>query len=242
MVAQIDRKGRSKWHRKVIKIEALGAQGRIFWDLDRLGQAWFFYVFAFGQKASQNYEKQLLSGIRAPELRFPHPLTIQVGHYTGRFWLDSTFSYLTTPDTGRCRRILAPTGFWRGSKESFFERKWIQNEKNEVLEGGLKKHDVLIGFFMPKWESWNGKFFWSHYTCCNLRDLGGQENWSKMEVQMPPKRHQSWSVWRPRCDLWDVDECKLAFFMFLGAGKRRAEQKPKSSDFRRSKIENGLKS
>ena len=145
MVAQIDRKGRSKWHRKVIKIEALGAQGRIFWDLDRLGQAWFFYVFAFGQKASQNYEKQLLSGIRAPELRFPHPLTIQVGHYTGRFWLDSTFSYLTTPDTSQCRQILAPTGF--SLKINIKSQKSIQ-------EGILKKQYFEIDFWYQKGRPW----------------------------------------------------------------------------------------
>ena len=37
-----------------------------------------------------------------------------------RFWPDCTFSCLTTPDTGRCRRILAPTGIWMGLRNEHF--------------------------------------------------------------------------------------------------------------------------
>ena len=38
----------------------------------------------------------------------------QGGFIKLRFWPDSTFSYLTTRDTGRYRRILAPTGDFEG--------------------------------------------------------------------------------------------------------------------------------
>ena len=44
-----------------------------------------------------------------------------------------------------------------------------------------------IDFVMPKWEAWNGKNRFSHNTCCKLRDSGGQETNSKMEVLMVSK-------------------------------------------------------
>ena len=66
-----------------------------------------------GPKSRTN---RLWGGRMGPITLFWTAIKIQVGHYTGRFQLESTFSYLTTPDTGRCRQFLAPTGVWRGSK------------------------------------------------------------------------------------------------------------------------------
>ena len=51
---------------------------------------------------------------------------------------------------------------------------------------------------MLKWEAWNGKKDFSHYTCCKLRDLGGQENWSKKWCQQSSKMVSKSSFGHPR--------------------------------------------
>ena len=72
---------------------------------------------------------------------------------------------------------------------------------------------------------------YSHCTCCRLRDFGGQENLLKIQVQITQKRHQNWSIKRPRYDLlrlWWIS-ASLCFLCFWGAGKRRAQKSPNIS-------------
>ena len=63
--------------------------------------------------------------------------------------------------------------FWRPldltgvPKSTIFGKIRKTNEKNEVQETGWKKHDFYL-FLMPKWEAWNGKKKFSHYTCCKI--------------------------------------------------------------------------
>ena len=47
--------------------------------------------------------------------------------------------------------IVAPIGFWMGvPKSTFFETKKKKNEKNEVQEAALKKHDYFLSIFDAK--------------------------------------------------------------------------------------------
>ena len=68
-------------------------------------------------------------------------------------------------------------------------------------KGVLETHHLLIDFRCQHGSPEMLKKILLHYKCCNLRDLSGQENWLKMKTQMAPKRHQDWSLWRPRSDL-----------------------------------------
>ena len=53
---------------------------------------------------------------------------------------------------------------------------------------GFEKTWFVDWFLMLKWEAWNDKKKkCSHYTCCKLGDLGGQENWSKKWCQKSTK-------------------------------------------------------
>ena len=59
-----------------------------------------------------------------------------------RFWPDSTFSYLTMPDTGQCRGLLAPTGFLIKSTYNYKKGCPGQRLENMFLDRPL----------MPTWE------------------------------------------------------------------------------------------
>ena len=82
---------------------------------------------------------------------------------------------------------------------------------------------------MPKWEAGNGLQIFLHHTCCNLEDVGGQENWSKMKVQMAPPSHQNWSIGRPRCVCfrysWIGASLFLFFYVFGGCQKAAPKNK-----------------
>ena len=51
------RKWKAKWHQKGIKIEAVGAHGLIFLDVDGFEQAWFLDVLGGWQNMGQKIEK-----------------------------------------------------------------------------------------------------------------------------------------------------------------------------------------
>ena len=51
----------------------------------------------------------------------------------------------------------------------------------------------------------------SHYTCCKLQDLGGQENLRKMDAKMDPKSDQNGTKNHP-------DAGFLRFWSVLGGG------------------------
>ena len=106
---------------QVIKTEALGVQGRIFWNLYGFGPHYVFLCFFVWQKGGPpKQQNHVLGGCRAPKVRFWMPFKIQRGPL---YWQILADSYLTTPDTGRCRRILAPVGFWRGPPINVFLRR-----------------------------------------------------------------------------------------------------------------------
>ena len=76
----------------------------------------------------------------------------------------------------------------------------------------LNKNDLLIDLWCQSKRPEMFKKRFSHYTCCNLRDLGGHENWSKMEVQMAPTSHQHWSLGCPRSHFWSFYGFRQACF------------------------------
>ena len=122
--------------------------------------------------------------------------------------------------------VLAPTGFWRGPQIFTCWTNHNNMKKNEVHEWGLEKHDLLIDFRCQNEMPEMVKKRFSVYTCCNLIDVGGQETWSKIEVQNVPTSHQHWNIGHPRCDSFEtlVVFGKLVFLMFWGAGKRWAKK------------------
>ena len=78
----------------------------------------------------------------------------------------------------------------------------------------------------------------SHYNCCSLRDLGGHENLSKMEIQLAPKRHQPWSIKRRRRDFFQIlmNFGKLVFCCFWRLAKGGPKE-TKTRDLGRAEIE-----
>ena len=78
----------------------------IFEILMDLGKLVCLILFGAGKRwAPKNKTKKQMLG----EMLDPNDNTGWVLKL--RLWPDSTFSYLTTPDTGRCRQILWRTGF-----------------------------------------------------------------------------------------------------------------------------------
>ena len=75
------------------------------------------------------------------------------------------------------------------------------NEKKEVQETGLRKHDCFIDFRYQNGRLEIVEKRFSHYTCCKLRDLGGQENWSKKGCRHShPKWYQNRALGDQRSD------------------------------------------
>ena len=63
----------------------------------------------------------------------------------------------------------------------------------------------------------------SHYTCCKLQDLGGQENLRKMDAKMDPKSDQNGTKNHPDAGFlrfWSVLGGGV-FSTFFGTGKSR---------------------
>ena len=63
----------------------------------------------------------------------------------------------------------------------------------------------------------------SHYTCCKLQDLGGQENLRKMDAKMDSKSEQNGTKNHPDARFlrfWNVLGGGV-FSTFLGTGKSR---------------------
>ena len=114
MVRNIDRKLKSKWYQKGIKIEALGVQGKTFENFMDFGKPISFMSFdVLGnwQKAAQQIQKIRFLVTRAGPWRRKDE-TVREFHNPGwttelRFWPFWLIlhPYLTTPDTGRCRQI-----------------------------------------------------------------------------------------------------------------------------------------
>ena len=101
--------------------------------------------------------------------------------------------------------------------------------KNEIQEEGLKKHDLLIDFWCQHGRPETVTKRFPHYTCSNLGYLGGQEKLLKMEVQTASKRHQNWSLWRPRYDFlifwWILASLFFRCFWGLAKGEPNKIQK-----------------
>ena len=122
-------KMRSKWHQQIIKIEVLGVQCFIFWDLYVFGQACFFYPFSVGQKASPNHEQiDFWAAWWARERYFREPLIIQGGHL---YWQILARLYILLSDNA---------GFWGDSKIVSFRT----ISKNDDQEQCLKKHETIM--------------------------------------------------------------------------------------------------
>ena len=87
-------------------------------------------------------------------------------------------------------------------------------------KGGLG-NIILVWFLIPKGTPENVKKRFSHYICCKLRDLAGQEHWSRMEIQMASKGIQIEAFGVQYLIFWDFDGfCgKFVFLMDLGSGK-----------------------
>lgn len=90
------------------------------------------------------------------------------------------------------------------------------NIKCEKLgpSSGSKKHFYLIRLRCQKEKPSDVKKRFTHYTCSNLKGLGGQEKLSKIDVQMATS-HQNPSPERPRL------RC-LRFCEVLGVGNKLA--------------------
>jgi hypothetical protein len=57
-----------------------------------------------------------------------------------------------------CCAILEPIGFWRGSQIDYFWNNSKTNEKKEVQETALKKHDFFVDFWNPVKIQWASKW------------------------------------------------------------------------------------
>ena len=79
---------------------------------------------------------------------------------------------------------------------------------------------MIVWLVFDKWEAWNGKQKFSHYTCGNLKGLGGQENWSKMEVQIAPTSQSKLKHGSAKVIFFEIlmSLGKLGFFIIFGAG------------------------
>ena len=77
-----------------------------------------------------------------------------------------------------------------------------------------KNKILLLIFFLPKWEAWNGKKEVSHYTCCDLRDLACREFWWKMVLQKASQIDPKWTTWAPFGRHFEIQGCfrKMWFF------------------------------
>ena len=93
---------------------------------------------------------------------------------------------------GRCLvPFWCPLDFEGVPKVGFFIES--QHKMRKVRSNnGVWKNNIFYVFLMPKWEAWNGKQKFSHYTCWNLRGLTGRENWLKMELQQASQINQNW--------------------------------------------------
>ena len=117
--------GHENWSKMEVQIAStshqnwsIGQQRFIFWYLYGFGQDWFLVFFHLAKRRAENTTKSGFARLPGPRIEILEAINNPGGplSYTGRFYLDSTFSYLTTPDTGRCRRILVPTRFRRSPK------------------------------------------------------------------------------------------------------------------------------
>ena len=63
-------------------------------------------------------------------------------------------------------------------------KKKEKSRKITSKNGGCQTHDLLIDFCCQNGRPEILEKSFSHYTSCNLRDLAGPENRSKMEVQI----------------------------------------------------------
>ena len=97
-----------------MELNALGDFGQIFWDFCWFWKDCFFDVFRSEKSQDGITTNQVLGGLMGPKSWLWTPSIIQGDHLYCQILADSTFSYLTTPDAGQCRQMLAPTGFWRG--------------------------------------------------------------------------------------------------------------------------------
>ena len=69
----------------------------------------------------------------------------------------------------------------------------------------------------------------SHYTCCKLQDLGGQENLRKMDAKMDPKSDQNGTTNHPDAGIfifWTV--LGGVFSAFFETGKKSVQNPEKS--------------
>ena len=83
-----------------------------------------------------------------------------------------------------------PLDFEGIPKSTFFliNIKWKMMSK----KGGSKNNNFSL---IQKWEAWNNnKEVFASYSC-NWKDLGGCDNWSKMDVQMAPLGVQGLIFW-----------------------------------------------
>ena len=129
-------------------------------------------------------------------------------------------------------RLLAPLGrfvvpFWRPLDfEGVPKSTHFRTNQNKIRKMRSKKEAWKNIILRLNFDAKMGglklyKKMFSYSICCNLRDLGGHENWMKMEVQMAPQSHQNWSIGHPRCDLlrfWLIS-ASLFLLMFLVLAK-----------------------
>ena len=101
---------------------------------------------------------------------------------------------------------------------------FLRENQHKMIKVRFKKGFRKTLFYwclMPKWEAWNGKKRFSHYTCCNLRGAGGHDNWGKMEVQMASTNYQNPSLGSPSSHFLIFCEVlmRFAFWWVFGSGK-----------------------
>ena len=91
--------------------------------------------------------------------------------------------------------ILAPSGFWRGPKIHVFLQDQHKSSKNGHQERCQKKHEIMMENWCENEVPWDVKKRFSHYTCCNLRDLACRGIWWKMVIQNASKIDPKWTTW-----------------------------------------------
>ena len=86
---------------KSSKLKHWASKVLLFEILMDFGKLDFFMFWVLAKDGPPKQTNQIFSERMGPNAVFDNPVRL----IKLRFWPDSTFLYLTTPDTGRCRRI-----------------------------------------------------------------------------------------------------------------------------------------
>ena len=99
---------------------SLGCPRSHFWDFAGFWQACFLIFVRLAKRRAKVTNKSTFGRLQGSKVEILDAMYNPAGLLYWQILADFTFLCLTTPDTSRCRRILAHTGFWRDLKINSF--------------------------------------------------------------------------------------------------------------------------